>query len=207
MDNFQGTVEDDGPVLRRYFHPSQYMAFSTQCVGSGPQGRIPLLARCTVVDYRGQVVYDYYVQPIAPVTNYFTATTGLTASLPDGALTLAQAQADITQQLLNKIVVGHELHNSLSSVGVPHRTIDTRDVGLYLPFRAALGYQDTVPLPVLCSQLMRRTIQYNGVFDPIEDARAAMDLFRTHEDTWEASIASGVWLCCLPPPSFAPYLL
>ncbi|KAG8936344.1 hypothetical protein FRC03_000132 [Tulasnella sp. 419] len=167
-----------------------------------------MVARCAIVDYRGQVIYDFFVQPTAEVTNYRTPTTGLESKhlQPGSALPFQQVQQDVARFIQGKIVVGYQLYKDFSVLGLSHQAIDTRDVGLFLPFRNALGAQDMVSLVKLVEQLMRRTIQA-GYQNPVEDARAALDLFRSYEEEWERSIASGLWTCALPPPSFAPYLL
>lgn len=47
---------------------------------SGPLTRIHKIARVTVVDRRGQVLYDTCVTPTSPIKSYRTSTTGLNES-------------------------------------------------------------------------------------------------------------------------------
>ncbi|CAK5280192.1 unnamed protein product [Mycena citricolor] len=72
-----------------------------------------------------------------------------------------------------------------------------------LPFRAALrSAHQMIGLQTLCWQLMRRRCQ-EGYIDPSENARAAMDLYRSHAQQWEGAVSSGNWPSCLPPSTFS----
>lgn len=46
-------------------------------VGVGPNGRDNMLARVSVVNLYGNVVYDEYVLPKEPITNYRTEVSGI----------------------------------------------------------------------------------------------------------------------------------
>lgn len=37
----------------------------------------------------------------------------------------------------------------------------------------------------------------------VENARAAMDLYRSYNEPWEAAIQKGNWPCILPPSTFS----
>jgi RNA exonuclease 4 len=106
-------------------------------------------------------------------------------------------------------------------MGFSHPAIDTRDTALFLPFRKTLKAKKLVPLPDLVRYFMARKM--GGSFeDPVrppprmwpqrrfadadvqlEQARAALDLFRSTEELWERIVAQGSWPCDLPPSSFA----
>lgn len=62
--------------------------------------------------------------------------------------------------------------------------MDTRDLALFLPFRAALGTPNQViGLPTLVWHFMRRKMTMDT--DSSEISRAAMDLYRSHQKDWE----------------------
>lgn len=42
-----------------------------------------------------------------------------------------------------------------------------------------------------------------NLFGQIENARAALDLYRSHGTEWETAIRDGHWPCALPPSTFA----
>ncbi|KQK76109.1 hypothetical protein AAES_139615 [Amazona aestiva] len=46
-------------------------------VGTGPGGRRSALARCSIVGYGGDVLYDRYVRPAAPVVDFRTRWSGV----------------------------------------------------------------------------------------------------------------------------------
>ncbi|CAE6525327.1 unnamed protein product [Rhizoctonia solani] len=97
---------------------------------------------------------------------------------------------------------GHVVYDKFV-LGISHPACDTRDVGLYLPFRSALKTPNQViGLQTLVWQLMRRKIQANH-HNPVENARAAMDLFRSHEADWQKTVTTGQWPCALPPTSYS----
>lgn len=88
-------------------------------------------------------------------------------------------------------------------LGIPHPAVHTRDVGLYQPFRNALQATQLVGLATLTWRLMRRRIQDTGVLCPLENARAALDLYRSHAADWEGAVSSGHWPAYLPPSTFS----
>ncbi|KAB5594374.1 hypothetical protein CTheo_2151 [Ceratobasidium theobromae] len=179
---------------------AEVIALNTQYVGIGAGGSVPMLARVSFVDYRGHVVYDKFVVPSQPVVNYRTSSTGLQPQdlVGPDAVSFSEAQAMAAQLLRGRIVVGHSLWLDLQVLGVSHPASDTRDVGLYLPFRSALKTPNQViGLQTLIWQLMRRKIQATH-HNPVENARAVMDLFRSHEAEKPSRAVNGLVHC--PPP-------
>lgn len=57
--------------------PSKMVAIDCEMVGTGPGGRNSDLARCSVVGYDGDVIYDRYIRPLSPITNYRTRWSGI----------------------------------------------------------------------------------------------------------------------------------
>ncbi|EJF66937.1 ribonuclease H-like domain-containing protein [Dichomitus squalens] len=187
--------------------PEKYLALSTTSVGCGPGGGTPMIARVAIVDYRGHDVFSTYVLPTNPVTDYRTSTTGIQPEdlQPGGwsALPWKEVQARVAQLIRDKIIVGHTLWQDLSVLGIRHPAVATRDVALYQPFRNALrSTNHVIGLPTLMWQLMRRRVQETHVC-PLENARAALDLYRSHSEEWEATIAKGQWPSFLPPSTFS----
>ncbi|KAJ7598343.1 hypothetical protein C8J56DRAFT_770482 [Mycena floridula] len=191
-------------------------------IGIGPGGTISMLARVAIADYQGQTVLDTYVVPTVNVTDYRTATTGIQPSYLSGsnAIQFSVVQEHVANLLKGNILVGHSLWNDLSGtclvsfnlfldsfapvvLGIAHPAVDTRDVGLYQPFRNALrSRRQVVSLQSLVWQLMRRRFQQRES-NPLENARAALDLYRSQQQEWETTIAHGTWPCALPPSSYS----
>ncbi|KAJ7580483.1 hypothetical protein C8J56DRAFT_961644 [Mycena floridula] len=172
-------------------------------IGAGPGGTISMLARVAIVDYQGQTVLDTYVVPTSKVcATSWSAVVELNL-FSGNAVQFSVVQEHVANLLKGNILVGHSLWNDLSVVGIAHAAVDTRDVGLYQPFRNALhSPRQVVSLQTLAWQLMRRRCQQQES-NPLENARAALDLYRTQQQDWETAIAHGTWPCALPPSSYS----
>ncbi|KAF9076200.1 ribonuclease H-like domain-containing protein [Rhodocollybia butyracea] len=184
---------------------SQIFAISCINVGVGPGGTTSMLARIAIVDFRGNTVLDTYVAPTMKITDYRTSQTGiLPAHLSSkDAVAFSYVQQQVANIVKGNVIVGHSIWNDLSVLGIPHPAVDTRDVGLYQPFRNALRSQNhVVGLQTLSWQLMCRRCQESEQ-NPLENARAALDLYRSDSKNWEDTIRRGSWPCALPPSTFS----
>jgi len=179
------------------------IALSCIVVGTGQGGTIAMLARVSLVDKRGALLYDAFVRPTSSVESYRTATTGLDASYFVDAVPFEEAQRAVARWLEGRIIVGHQLWSDLQVLGLSHPTIDTRDIALFMPFRVALARpNDIIGLPTLVWNLMRRKVQA-GFLDSSENARACMDVYRSYEAEWEEQVRQNVWPCALPPSAYS----
>ncbi|PCH33405.1 hypothetical protein WOLCODRAFT_147504 [Wolfiporia cocos MD-104 SS10] len=173
-----------------------------------PQARYakvhPPSNRVTVVDYRGNLLLDTLVRPTQPVSDYRQAETGLQPAILARAPTFIDVQREAARLIRDKIIIGYSLWDFLSTLGLAHPAIDTRDLALFMPFRRSLGCKPStmIPLVTLVNRFMGRNIGLYGEI-PLEHARAALDLFRSCEHTWEEIIESGAWPCALPPSTYA----
>ncbi|KAA1468546.1 hypothetical protein DENSPDRAFT_814893 [Dentipellis sp. KUC8613] len=191
------------PTSRKPAHDaSRILAVHSQTVMTGPAADIPMVARVSITDYRGNVVLDTFVKPSLPVADYRSLVTGLDSHYLEKAPDFTTVQRQVATLLHGRIIVGYSLWNFLSVIGVPHPAADTRDVALFLPFRQSLGSRGALPLEVLVNRLMGRNIGHNYEH-PLENARASLDLFRSSEHIWESAIVSGSWPCYLPPFAYA----
>ncbi|KAF8758410.1 Biotin and thiamine Synthesis associated domain [Rhizoctonia solani] len=211
-------------TMRKVNHSERYRGLSCLAVGAGAGGSINMLARVTIIDYRGNEILDTYVQP---TSHYRTAQTKITEYHLSGAnphaLPFDVVQTKVTDHIAGCIVVGYTLWNDLSILGLRHPAIDTRDIGLYLPFRDDLHQPSPPKLPTLVWKFMQRHIQCSSIdsvskrtiSDTIfiayqynfavqaENARACMDLFRCIEREWERYVLDGDWPCALPTLNFS----
>jgi RNA exonuclease 1 len=133
------------------------------------------VARCSVVDAQGSVVYDTLVLPGAPITDYNTAHSGITAALMAGVTTrLADCQAALLALVAQEtLLVGHSLENDLQALRLVHRAaVDTA-----LLFSHPRGPPFKPALRVLSERLLGRRIQ-DGSHDSVADAAATMALAR-----------------------------
>lgn len=64
-------------------------------VGTGPCGRVSELARCSVVSYHGDVLYDKYIRPEMPIVDYRTRWSGITRQHMRKAIPFQAAQKEV----------------------------------------------------------------------------------------------------------------
>ncbi|KAF8344141.1 uncharacterized protein EI90DRAFT_3028412 [Cantharellus anzutake] len=137
----------------------QWIALSTQSVGIGQGGTVSMIARVSLVDYRGRAIIDTYIRPTAPVASYRTPQTGIEPHHLENGIPFNQARDFVASAIGGKILVGHSLWQDLHVLGLTHPAIDTRDLGLFLPFRVTLrNLNNIIGLQTLMHQLMRRQI-------------------------------------------------
>ncbi|NXG65846.1 AEN nuclease, partial [Hemiprocne comata] len=191
-------VRMSSPLLR----PSKYVAIDCEMVGTGPQGRLSELARCSVVNYEGDVIYDKYVQPELPIVDYRTRWSGITKQHMKNAIPFKVAQAEILKILKDKIVVGHAIHNDFQALKYFHPKDRTRDTSRIpvLNQRAGLPSRASISLKSLARHLLHKKIQVGcRGHSSVEDAQTAMELYRLVEVQWETELA-----CSLPPRPPSP---
>lgn len=78
---------------------STVVALDCEMVGTGPGGRYSELARCSIVGYHGNILYDKYVQPCRPVTDYRTPWSGIQKHHLLDATPFAQAREEVRTTL------------------------------------------------------------------------------------------------------------
>ena len=132
------------------------------------------LARCSVVDDCGKVIYDKLVLPPTPIVNYNTEFSGITKEqMRNVTTTLEDVQKELLELIPSECVIaGHSLENDLMMLKMCHpNVLDT--VQMYphkrgAPFRNALRF--------LTERYLRRKIQHEGTHDSVTDARATLEL-------------------------------
>ncbi|KAF1782206.1 Exonuclease, RNase T/DNA polymerase III [Phytophthora cactorum] len=155
------------------------------------------LTRVTVVDIKGDVVYDQLVKPQSTIINYHTEFSGISEeTLRDTKYILADVQRDLTTRFLFKdtILVGHSLTSDLRALRLVHPTIGDTAI-LYphqrgFPFRTSLKY--------LTKTYLKKDIQIQtqAGHDSAEDAIASLELLllKVREGPWfgiPESVSSG----------------
>jgi RNA exonuclease 4 len=97
-----------------------------------------VLARCSIVNSEGQVLYDKYVRSMEPVTDYRTHVSGIephhiSADNPH-AIDLQVCRAEVTQLLAGRVLIGHSLKNDLDALMLSHPPELIRDTATYKAF-------------------------------------------------------------------------
>jgi RNA exonuclease 4 len=161
-------------------------------VGIGPEGLDSAVARVTICNWAEQVILDTFVKVPVEVTDYRTFVSGIEAKHleGDGAKTLPEVRKIVKEILHGKILIGHALENDLAALQIDHPWHDIRDSANYPPFMKAGESDATVLRPRKLKELVRdylgRDIQNLGVaHDPIEDAIAALSLYKSVRLDWE----------------------
>ncbi|XP_044294925.1 apoptosis-enhancing nuclease isoform X2 [Varanus komodoensis] len=178
------------------------VAIDCEMVGTGPAGKTSELARCTVVNYNGDVIYDKYIRPELPIVDYRTQWSGITWRHMVNATPFRVAQREILQILRDKIVVGHAIHNDFRALKYFHPEPWTRDTSQsrLLKKKVGLSVKANVSLKSLASQLLCKKIQVSrSGHSSVEDAQTSMELYRLVELQWEEALACS--LCSSPPDS------
>ncbi|NXQ51691.1 I20L2 protein, partial [Anthoscopus minutus] len=180
----RGTVKTGGvpPV------PPKFVAMDCEMVGTGPGGRTSSLARCSIVTYEGDVVYDQYVRPEAPIVDYRTRWSGIRRHHMDKAVPFRRAQQQVLRILAGKIVVGHAIHNDFKALQYHHPKALTRDTSQIplLNRRGGFPENTSISLKRLTKALLNQDIQVGRTgHSSVEDARATMELYKVVEEEWE----------------------
>jgi RNA exonuclease 4 len=168
----------------------RYIALDCEMVGFGPApSQDSQLARISIVNFHGDQVYDSYVLPQMPVTDYRTPISGIRPHhlRPGYARSFEEVQSDVRTFLEGRVLVGHGVKNDLSVLVLSHPRKDIRDTSHHFPFRER-SKGGTPSLKKLANDILKIEI-HNGEHSSTEDARVAMLLFRMEKDSFEAEHA------------------
>ncbi|XP_048337851.1 apoptosis-enhancing nuclease [Sphaerodactylus townsendi] len=178
-----------------YLTPKSKKPVAVDCemVGTGPAGKVSELARCSVVNYDGDVIYDKYIRPQMPVVDYRTRWSGITWRHMAKATPFMKARAEILQILRDKIVVGHALHNDFRALKYfhPHEWMRDTSQSPLLREKGGLPLKSSASLKSLAQRLLNRQIQVSRKgHSSVEDAQASMELYRLVEVQWEKDMTT-----------------
>ena len=97
-------------------------------------------------------------------------------------------QGEVARLLDGRILVGHALSNDLKALMLTHPKHMMRDTALYAPLRRSAGLH-TQPhaLRHLAREHLGMVIQ-TGEHSPLEDAVAALRVYKEHREQWERSL-------------------
>lgn len=164
------------------------VAVDCEMVGVG-NNKASALARCSVVNYDGEVLFDAFVKPERPVTDYRTKWSGIRESDLNEALVFKKARKQVKKIINNCILIGHSVQCDLHALNIFHPWHLIRDTSRYQPIRllAGLSVNATPSLKELSSVLLRRSIQASEHCS-VEDAQATMSLYKVCEHQWEKEL-------------------
>lgn len=192
-DEEESEVDDTDTTKRlvkenSYHGETKYIAMDCEMVGVGSKFSKDdsILARVSLVNHFGQVLYDTFVKPTEKVTDYRTEFSGVRPADLQNAEEFSVVQEKVSALMNNRIVVGHALHNDFKVLFLSHPRNRIRDTSKYRGFRKLFGGRNP-SLKKLIEKVMGVQIQ-KGEHNSIQDAQAAMRLFTLHRKEWEASL-------------------
>ncbi|XP_058907673.1 interferon-stimulated 20 kDa exonuclease-like 2 isoform X1 [Kogia breviceps] len=172
--------------------PTKMVAIDCEMVGTGPKGHVSSLARCSIVSYSGDVLYDEYILPPCHIVDYRTRWSGIRKQHMVNATPFKIARSQILKILTGKIVVGHAIHNDFKALQYFHPKSLTRDTS-HIPLlnrKADCPENATMSLKHLTKKLLSRDIQVGkSGHSSVEDAQATMELYKLVEVEWEQHLA------------------
>lgn len=162
------------------------VAMDCEMVGTGADGTVSILARCSIVNFKGEVIMDKYVKPTTKVTDFRTKVSGIKPShlsSPD-AIDFKACQSQVAKILKDRILVGHSIHHDLKVLDLTHPANLTRDTAYY----KGLCPDRPRALKKLVTEILKIKVQ-EGMHDSVEDARAVLALYKMHRSQWEKETA------------------
>ncbi|KAK2842628.1 hypothetical protein Q5P01_012828 [Channa striata] len=171
--------------------PTTVVAMDCEMVGTGPGGCCSELARCSILDYHGNILYDKYIRPCHPVTDYRTRWSGIRRHHLYNATPFAEAREEILALLKGKVVVGHSIYNDFEALDMTHPCHRVRDTCTTRLLSRLAGFpRERFPsLKILANKLLNRKIQVGKRGHcSVEDAQAALDLYKLVEGEWEQEL-------------------
>ncbi|XP_055806065.1 RNA exonuclease 4-like [Solanum dulcamara] len=164
------------------------VALSCKIVGGGIDGSLDLCARVCLIDEHERILYDSYVEPNIPITDYRYETSGVRPEYMSDAVPLNQVSRKIQHYLCNgeplwqirstsgmaRILVGHNLDHHLNCLQLEYPSVMIRDAAKYPPL------MDTNKISNSLKYLSKNYLGYEiqrGVQDPYDDCVATMRLY------------------------------
>ncbi|XP_056432786.1 RNA exonuclease 4 [Gadus chalcogrammus] len=178
---------EDGLVKSHAFTGlTRAVAIDCEMVGVGPDGEHSILARVSIVNHFGKMIYDRYVKPTEEVTDYRTAFSGIRPEdIKDGE-DMKTVQKEVGEIMEGRILVGHAIHNDLKVLFLDHPKKKIRDTQKYKPFRVRVK-SSRPSLKVLSREVLNVKVQ-QGEHSSVQDAQATMRLYTMVKKNWEAEI-------------------
>lgn len=169
---------------------TQAVAIDCEMVGSGPRGNRDQLARVSIVNTFGHVLYDKYVKPLEIVTDYRSFVSGIYPHHLVNGEDFYKVQREVCELLKGRTLVGHAVNHDLKVLYLKHPSMNIRDTSKY--FKSSVyGGKGTPSLRRLTEHHLKINIQGTS-HDSVEDARATMRLYMKFKDDWESGISAKI---------------
>eukprot|EP00871_Galdieria_phlegrea_P003596 jgi/Galph1/4237/GphlegSOOS_G2926.1 len=171
-------------------NPTKVVALDCEFVGVGKLGKENSLARVSIVNFKGEVLYDKYVRnDKEEVVDYRTQVSGVLPShlIGSNAVSFEEAQQKTYSIIKDRILVGHAINHDLHVLLLSHPKKLIRDTSKWHGLRD--GSKKTPSLRKLAYEKLGIRIQQGG-HDSVDDARAALMLYKRFVKEWERDLLS-----------------
>lgn len=163
------------------------LALDCEMVGVGPKGEESIAARVSIVNQYGKCVYDKYIKPTEPVTDYRTAVSGIRPENLKQGEEFEVVKKEVAEMLKGRILVGHALHNDLKVLFLDHPKKKIRDTQKFKPFRRRVK-SGRPSLKRLSEKILGIRVQ-QAEHCSVQDAQTAMRLYIMVKREWESITA------------------
>ena len=151
---------------------------------------VKVAVHCAIVDYDLQVIYDEFICPPMEVKDWQGYHRCHHQEQVKEGTPFYNAREEVRKLLRGKLVVVHHFYHDFDALqissDIPKENI--RDTSTFKPLRNKAGEDVTKPyvkLKMLAKAILGQNIQKNKPHNPVEDAKAAMDLYKVVEQEWE----------------------
>jgi len=176
---------DNGLVKKGFAGITRIIGMDCEMVGVGEGGVDSIVARVSLVNHYGHVIYDSYVSPSEKVTDYRTSVSGIRSHHLEDAPSFEEVRKKVMEIISGKVLVGHALHNDLKVMALIHPWSQIRDTSKYEKFVVQMG--GTPSLKKLVGKFLGITLQ-EGEHCSVQDAQAAVRLYTMFREEWENHI-------------------
>lgn len=199
--------DSDVPDKKVSADKNKYIAMDCEMVGVGSDGKRSVLARCSLVDYDEETVYDKFVQCVEHITDFRTEVSGVRPKDVKRGIPFTQCQLEVAAILKGKILLGHALHNDLKALLLKHPRHLIRDTAGYKPMmklRRPRGHNPSEAGKKLQGKLKPRALRelsrvllgeiiQEGEHSSVIDARTGVRLYSKYRHQWERGLKTNVW--------------
>ena len=171
----------------------EVIAIDCEMVWVSKDGKRRILARVSIVDNSGDLMYDKYVKPTEEVVDYRTKYSGIRPADIENGADFKEVQREVKKIISGKVLVGQSIQEDLKALRLGHPPLQIRDTALCPKFQAGFAgrNKDTPGLKWLSQHYLGAwgmKVQ-EGEHNSIEDAQAAMRLYTKFMIPWEEAIA------------------
>ncbi len=129
------TVEASLVKEKSFAGITRIVGMDCEMVGVGRDGVESVLARVSIVNHFGNILYDTFVAPREAVTDYRTHVSGVRPADLADAPHFMEVQQRVSELLKGRILVGHALKHDMRVLFLDHPKRMLRDTSGYKPFR------------------------------------------------------------------------